>query len=71
MLRTVYRESRCNPTARSRTADSGLLQVNDVNLGWLAARNVTVDDLYTVPGNLYAGLLLWRAYGWRPWRGGA
>jgi hypothetical protein len=31
----MWRESRCNPALRSRTSDTGLLQINDVNLPYL------------------------------------
>lgn len=38
MSRYMYRESRCTPNVRSRTRDSGLLQINDVNLPYLTQR---------------------------------
>ena len=31
----MWRESRCNPAMRSRTSDTGLLQINDINLPYL------------------------------------
>lgn len=38
MSRIMWRESRCQPDATSRTADSGLLQINRVNHRWLSSR---------------------------------
>lgn len=35
MSRYMWRESNCHPTVRSTTRDSGLLQINDVNLPYL------------------------------------
>jgi hypothetical protein len=32
----MYRESRCNAKALSKTADSGLLQINQINLPYLS-----------------------------------
>lgn len=69
----VWRESRCTPSARSRTRDSGLMQINDVHLGWLAAHGITQAALFDPATNLRAGRLLWleaaRMYGcgWQPW----
>jgi soluble lytic murein transglycosylase-like protein len=34
----AHRESRCTANVRSRTSDSGLLQINDVNLRYLSQR---------------------------------
>lgn len=36
MSRYMFRESRCTANVRSRTRDSGLLQINDVNLPYLS-----------------------------------
>lgn len=35
MSRYAHRESRCIPNLRSRTSDSGLLQINDINHRYL------------------------------------
>ena len=32
----MWRESRCTPQVRSRTRDTGLLQINDINLPFLS-----------------------------------
>lgn len=69
----MWRESRCTPTARSRTRDSGLMQLNDIHLRWLAAHGITQPSLYDPLTNLYAARLLFlsakRMYGcgWQPW----
>lgn len=71
--RLMYRESRCTPTARSSTRDSGLLQINDVHLVWLAEYGIRQSDLMRPKVNLRAGRLLFaRAQrmfgcGWQPW----
>ena len=69
--RVMYRESRCRPEARSKSSDTGLLQLNDYwcepsrytdnPAGWLGDRMPIshCSDL-TDPGkNLQAGLLIW------------
>lgn len=38
MSRLMWRESRCTPTVRSKTRDSGLLQINDVNHAYLSMK---------------------------------
>jgi hypothetical protein len=48
MSRYMWRESRCFPTKRSRTSDSGLLQVNDVNLRYLRTALGEWVDRYTL-----------------------
>ena len=71
LLRVMYRESRCTPEARSKSADTGLLQVNDYwcepsrytkhPVGWLGER-MDLDSCagLTDPAkNLHAGLLIW------------
>ncbi len=71
LLRIMYRESRCTPDARSKSADTGLLQVNDYwckpsrytkhPVGWLGER-MDLDSCaaLTDPAkNLQAGLLIW------------
>ena len=42
MSAIMARESNCDPTARSATHDSGLLQINDINLTWLSTQMGTV-----------------------------
>jgi hypothetical protein len=38
MSRLMWRESRCTPDVRSKSRDSGLLQINDVNHKYLTMR---------------------------------
>lgn len=68
----MWRESKCRPDATHHNAngstDRGLLQVNSVHLPWLADRGVSAADLYDGPTNLVAGLWLYEASGWAPWR---
>lgn len=70
----MWRESRCTPTARSTTRDTGLLQINDIHLSWLAAYGIDQQSLYDPAVNLRAGRLLFdqaqRMFGcgWQPWR---
>jgi len=80
MSRTMWRESHCRPYVRSRTRDSGLLQVNDINVRYLSARmgrKVTPALLMNPVFNVWAGALLcryWRNAGrscYTPWNGGA
>jgi soluble lytic murein transglycosylase-like protein len=74
----AYRESRCLPHVRSTTRDTGLLQINDVHLVWLAEHGIGQPDLYDPVTNLRAGWLLFQqadrmfGCGWQPWtiRGG-
>jgi soluble lytic murein transglycosylase-like protein len=35
MSQIMWRESRCEPAVRSRTSDTGLLQINDINHPYL------------------------------------
>lgn len=69
----MWRESRCRPDVRSGTADSGLLQINDMHLDWLADHGITADMLFDPWWNLIAGRMvadLAESYGWRwtqPW----
>lgn len=69
MSRLMFRESRCTPTARSTTRDSGLLQINDVNLSYLTrkmGRTITPTALFDPVTNVQAAALLcsfWRASG--------
>lgn len=69
--RVMYRESRCRPEARSKSSDTGLLQVNDYwcepsrytdnPSGWLGDRMPlgSCADLTDPVKNLQAGLLIW------------
>lgn len=69
--RIMYRESRCRPEARSKSSDTGLLQVNDYwcepsryidnPSGWLGDRMPlgSCADLTDPVKNLQAGLLIW------------
>lgn len=71
LMRVMNRESRCRPEARSKTSDTGLLQVNDYwcepsrytdnPSGWLGDRMPlgSCADLTDPVKNLQAGLLIW------------
>jgi hypothetical protein len=77
MSAIMARESRCDPTAHS-ARDSGLLQVNDVNLSWLTTQLGMVVDRTTLTDptqNIRAAAALctfWTSrgkscdYPWRP-----
>ena len=76
MSRLMFRESRCTPHVRSRTRDTGLLQINDVNLNYLTrkmGRPITVEALRDPATNIAAAALLctfWRNAGrscYQPW----
>jgi len=76
MSRLMFRESRCTPHVRSRTRDTGLLQINDVNLAYLSrkmGRPITVEALRDPATNIAAAALLctfWRNAGrscYQPW----
>lgn len=76
MSRLMWRESRCTPHVRSRTRDTGLLQINDINLQYLTrkmGRTITVDALRDPATNVQAAALLcnfWRQAGrscYQPW----
>lgn len=80
LSRTIYRESRCDPTTfadRPSTMDNsrGLLQINAYGSLREGLRQLCgIDDLDTLfdPAvNLTCGLAYWHAMGWSPWRGGA
>ena len=66
MSRIMWRESRCTAHVRSRTRDTGLLQVNDINLDYLSkqmGRPITVDALRDPATNISAAAHLcnfWR-----------
>ena len=71
LMRVMNRESRCTPTARSKSSDTGLLQLNDYwcepsrytdnPSGWLGDRMPlgSCADLTDPAKNLQAGLLIW------------
>jgi soluble lytic murein transglycosylase-like protein len=69
----MWRESRCLPEVRSRTRDSGLLQINDIHLEHLAGLGISAEMLFDPFWNLVAGLEVARlaeSYGWnrfQPW----
>lgn len=76
MSAIMARESNCDPAARS-AHDSGLLQINDINLPWLTAKVGAVVDPTTLADpvqNIQAGALLctyWQARGkscYFPWK---
>jgi soluble lytic murein transglycosylase-like protein len=64
--RIMYRESRCIPWARSRSHDSGLLQINDVHRrrGGVAYGL----NLYNPRINIMVAARLYHLAGLRPWR---
>jgi hypothetical protein len=70
--RIMWRESKCKPNTTRRNAngtiDRGLMQINDINLGWLARVGITADDLLDGNENLKAARLLFEQLGWSPWR---
>ena len=69
MSRYMWRESRCTPTVRSRTRDSGLLQINDINLPYLSSKlGVRVTPWLLMNGgyNVWAAARLCE-YGRRAW----
>jgi hypothetical protein len=76
MSAIIARESGCNPAARS-ARDSGLLQINDINLLWLNAKLGTTVDRTTLTDpvlNIRAGAALctyWQGRGescYYPWK---
>jgi len=77
MSKYMWRESRCTPYVRSRTQDSGLLQINDINLRYLSAKlnmNITPATLMNPEVNVRAAAKLCefarRVWGncYAPWR---
>lgn len=81
MSRTMWRESRCQPTAVNRRGgDSGLLQIHPVSWQWLTGKmgtTVNRQRLLDPDFNIRAAAALctfWRKAGsscYRPWSGGA
>jgi hypothetical protein len=77
MSAVMWRESKCTPTARSATQDTGLLQINDINHAHLRAalgEAVTQSSLTDPTQNIRAASELcrfWQASGrgcYAPWR---
>lgn len=57
----MWRESRCQPGVRSKSRDTGLLQINDINIGYLSQRMgfpVTVAALKDPTTNIRAAARL-------------
>ena len=76
MSHYARRESNCTAVIRSTTQDSGLLQINDVNLAWLSRHfgfRVTRQWLMNATNNIRAAAALctfWRRAGrscYYPW----
>lgn len=75
----IWRESRCDPSARSTTRDTGLTQINDFWCrstaaypdGFLQTAGVVADctDLYDPETSLRASLVIFGRSGWSPWGG--
>lgn len=77
MSRIMWRESNCRPEIRSRTRDSGLLQINDINHEWLSNRwqlDVDAELLKHPTVNVMAAAELFRYWnrqignGYQPWK---
>lgn len=70
--RIMWRESRCQPAARSRTRDTGLLQINDVHHRWIRrtwhVAGPVVAWLQVPEHNVAVAGALYRRDGTRPWR---
>lgn len=80
----MWRESRCYPSVRSQTSDSGLMQINDfwckpsayTDRGWLQDQGIveTCADLMDPLTNLIASRAIFNysheqnQNGWNPWR---
>ena len=62
--RIMWRESRCNAHARSRTHDSGLMQINDIHLRWLGTTSEGLMDPFK---NLQAAHKVFARQGWAAW----
>lgn len=74
MSRIMWRESRCRPDVRSSTADTGLLQINDINHRYLTGKGVDVNQLTNPTVNIQAAATLYRYWtralgdGYHPWK---
>jgi hypothetical protein len=64
----MYRESRCDPSAKnSRSSATGLLQLlSSLHCPWLA-KTLGPCDLYDPDYNIRAGALLWEKSGYGAW----
>ncbi|MDD2956590.1 MAG: transglycosylase SLT domain-containing protein [Oscillospiraceae bacterium] len=56
-LTTMYMESRYTPDAVSSTKDHGIMQINEVNHGWMS-KQYGVDDFYDPEQNILCGVRL-------------
>jgi hypothetical protein len=77
MSQIAYRESRCFYDVRSRTSDTGLFQINDVNLPFLRTALGEWVDRWTLTDpdqNVRAAAALFRYWqeatgnGYAPWK---
>lgn len=73
--RVMWKETRCDPSLRSTSSDSGLTQINDVHLDWLWDQyGITQEALFDPAVNLTVALWIHdyadKHYGcgWQPWR---
>lgn len=75
LLRTMWREARCDMNVRSTTSDSCVVQINDVVFtDWRFKRDWPGFDRSTIFDPrvcLSVGYWLFMIDGWTPWRGGA
>jgi len=73
MSRIMWRESNCQPHVRSRTKDTGLLQINDINHDYLTRRHIDVTNLTNPTVNVLAAAELYKYWqratgnGYQPW----
>lgn len=66
--RIVSCESGWDPSARSRTGDTGLFQINDIHRApGGVAEGLSVDDLKDPHTNVQVARRLWEQSGWQPW----
>jgi hypothetical protein len=77
MSRIMWRESNCLPWIRSKSRDTGLLQINDINYPWLSEQfGMQVESWHMVNpvSNVAAAAALYRFWvrengnGYQPWR---
>jgi len=74
MSHIMWRESRCQPHVRSRTRDTGLLQINDINHTYLTRRHIDVTNLTNPDTNIRAAAQLFKFWdrhtgnGYQPWK---
>jgi soluble lytic murein transglycosylase-like protein len=65
-LAIMWCESRNDPQARSKTRDSGLMQINDIWLGRIDG--FTRATRFDVEANVRAAAFVHARQGWRAWR---